>query len=136
MGHRNGSRSRHERPGNLAQGQRFRHGWGRSRWDGCSCRARQRNRPWNEPGLEKARPFWNVLTYRFRGHSLADPDELRAEEEKQFWAKRDPLKALERELLEAKLVTSEELRAIEKEIDAEVQDCVDFRTERPRARWV
>jgi pyruvate dehydrogenase E1 component alpha subunit len=26
-----------------------------------------------------------ALTYRFRGHSLADPDELRAKAEKEFW---------------------------------------------------
>lgn len=30
-------------------------------------------------------------TYRFRGHSLADPDELRSKEEKEFFAKRDPI---------------------------------------------
>ena len=66
------------------------------------------------------------LTYRIRGHSLADPDELRAEEEKQFWAKRDPLKALEKDLTSESLVSAEELRAIEKEIDAEVNDCVEF----------
>jgi pyruvate dehydrogenase E1 component alpha subunit len=71
------------------------------------------------------------LTYRFRGHSLADPDELRAEEEKQFWAQRDPIKALERDLTSAGLVSSDDLRAIEKEIDAEVQDCVDFALSAP-----
>ncbi|MEC4849926.1 MAG: pyruvate dehydrogenase (acetyl-transferring) E1 component subunit alpha, partial [Jaaginema sp. PMC 1079.18] len=32
-----------------------------------------------------------ALTYRFRGHSLADPDELRSPEEKQFWQARDPI---------------------------------------------
>ena len=71
------------------------------------------------------------LTYRFRGHSLADPDELRAEEEKQFWAKRDPLKALERDLVGLGLTSSEDLRAIEKEIDGIVQDCVDFALSAP-----
>ena len=71
------------------------------------------------------------LTYRFRGHSLADPDELRAEEEKQFWAQRDPLKALERDLVGAGLTSSEDLRAIEKEIDVIVQDCVDFALSAP-----
>ena len=71
------------------------------------------------------------LTYRFRGHSLADPDELRAEEEKQFWAKRDPLKALERDLVGLGLTSSEDLRAIEKDIDGIVQDCVDFALSAP-----
>ncbi len=66
------------------------------------------------------------LTYRFRGHSLADPDELRAEEEKEFWAKRDPLKTFEKDLSEQSLVSTDELRMIEKEIDKEVNDAVEF----------
>ena len=70
------------------------------------------------------------LTYRFRGHSLADPDELRSEQA-QFWAKRDPLKSLEKDLTEAGLASADELRAIEKEIDAVIDDCVDFALSAP-----
>ncbi|MCP9916997.1 pyruvate dehydrogenase (acetyl-transferring) E1 component subunit alpha [Cyanobium sp. ATX 6F1] len=66
------------------------------------------------------------LTYRFRGHSLADPDELRSEAEKAFWAERDPIKALAAHLKEHGLASAEELKAIEKEIDAEVADAVSF----------
>ncbi|WP_269623305.1 pyruvate dehydrogenase (acetyl-transferring) E1 component subunit alpha [Prochlorococcus marinus] len=66
------------------------------------------------------------LTYRFRGHSLADPDELRSAQEKNFWAERDPLKLLEKNLLEEDLISKDELRAIEKEIDQEVNDAVEF----------
>ena len=71
------------------------------------------------------------LTYRFRGHSLADPDELRSEQEKQFWAKRDPLKSLQKDLTGAGLASPDELRAIEKEIDAVIDDCVDFALSAP-----
>ena len=66
------------------------------------------------------------LTYRFRGHSLADPDELRSEDEKNFWAERDPIKMLEKNILEKKSASQEELRSIEKEIDEEVNDAVEF----------
>ncbi len=66
------------------------------------------------------------LTYRFRGHSLADPDELRSAEEKEFWAKRDPLKLLEKNLTENNIVSSHELRSIEKEIDKEVNEAVEY----------
>ena len=45
------------------------------------------------------------LTYRFRGHSLADPDELRATAEKEFWAQRDPIKRLAADLITAGLVS-------------------------------
>ncbi len=43
----------------------------------------------------------------------------------------DPLKAFERDLVSDGLVSADELRAIEKEIDAEVQDCVDFALNAP-----
>lgn len=66
------------------------------------------------------------LTYRYRGHSLADPDELREEAEKQFWAQRDPIKQLAAHLLEHNLASADDLAAIEREIDAEVADCVEF----------
>ena len=66
------------------------------------------------------------LTYRYRGHSLADPDELRAEAEKEFWAKRDPIKRLATHLIEQQLATAEELKSIDKEVDHEIADCVDF----------
>lgn len=74
------------------------------------------------------------LTYRYRGHSLADPDELREEEEKQFWSKRDPLISLEKDLIEKSLVSSDELRAIEKEIDSEVSDAVEFALDAPEPK--
>ncbi len=84
-----------------------------------------------ERALERARSgegptLLECLTYRYRGHSLADPDELRKEEEKQFWAKRDPLKGLESDLIKSGLVSEDQLRMIEKEIDQEVVDAVDF----------
>jgi pyruvate dehydrogenase E1 component alpha subunit len=74
------------------------------------------------------------LTYRFRGHSLADPDELRAQAEKEFWAKRDPIKALAARLIEQNLASAEELKAIEQEIDAEVADCVEFALAAPEPK--
>jgi pyruvate dehydrogenase E1 component alpha subunit len=66
------------------------------------------------------------LTYRFRGHSLADPDELRAAEEKEFWAQRDPIKRLSSDLISRGLASAEELKQIEREVDAEIADCVEF----------
>ena len=64
------------------------------------------------------------LTYRFRGHSLADPDELRAEEEKEFWAKRDPIKKLANQMIEGNFAQEEELKSIEKKIDIEISESV------------
>lgn len=72
-----------------------------------------------------------ALTYRFRGHSLADPDELRSKEEKEFWFPRDPIKKLAAYLTEQNLATQEELKAIERKIQAEIDDAVKFAEESP-----
>ena len=71
------------------------------------------------------------LTYRFRGHSLADPDELRAEEEKEFWNKRDPIKKLSRQMIEGDFAKEEELKSIEKKIDLEISESVKNALEAP-----
>ncbi|GMN42796.1 hypothetical protein TIFTF001_011990 [Ficus carica] len=65
-------------------------------------------------------------TYRFRGHSLADPDELRDPAEKARYAARDPITALKKYLLENKLASEQELKAIEKKVDELVEDAVEF----------
>ncbi len=71
------------------------------------------------------------LTYRFRGHSLADPDELRSKAEKEAWFARDPLKKLAAHLLEQNLATQDALTAIEKKIQAVVEEAVTFALESP-----
>ena len=71
------------------------------------------------------------LTYRFRGHSLADPDELRSPEEKEFWRQRDPIKRLERYALEHNLMTEADFQAIHEKVSAVVEDAVLFALESP-----
>ncbi len=71
------------------------------------------------------------LTYRFRGHSLADPDELRSKTEKEFWLARDPIKRLKAHLIEQQLFEEEELKAIERRIQAEVEEAVQFAQDSP-----
>ncbi|MCT7954298.1 pyruvate dehydrogenase (acetyl-transferring) E1 component subunit alpha [Laspinema palackyanum] len=72
-----------------------------------------------------------AMTYRFRGHSLADPDELRSKEEKEFWLSRDPIKRLSAYLTEKNLATAEELKEIENKIQAIVDDSVQFAENSP-----
>lgn len=72
-----------------------------------------------------------ALTYRFRGHSLADPDELRSKTEKEFWFSRDPIKKLANYLTEKGLVTAEELKAIDKRIQELVEEAVQFAQSSP-----
>jgi pyruvate dehydrogenase E1 component alpha subunit len=81
--------------------------------------------------LERARAgegptLLECLTYRFRGHSLADPDELRSTAEKEFWAQRDPIKQFAGHLTSRNLASADELKQIDREVDAEITDCVEF----------
>jgi pyruvate dehydrogenase E1 component alpha subunit len=71
------------------------------------------------------------LTYRFRGHSLADPDELRSKAEKEAWLARDPIKKLTTYLTDKQLADAEELKAIEKRIQAEVDEAIQFAQDSP-----
>ncbi len=66
------------------------------------------------------------MTYRFRGHSLADPDELRNPEEKEAWRQRDPITQLESYALNYGLMTEAEFQAIQTEIQAQIDDAVEF----------
>ncbi len=72
-----------------------------------------------------------ALTYRFRGHSLADPDEMRSKEEKEFWQARDPIKRLADHLITYGLASEEELKAIHKKIQGVIDDALEFATNSP-----
>lgn len=72
-----------------------------------------------------------ALTYRFRGHSLADPDELRSKAEKEFWFARDPIKKLGAHLTERNLATADELKAIEQRIEQTINEAVQFAQDSP-----
>lgn len=72
-----------------------------------------------------------ALTYRFRGHSLADPDELRSKVEKEFWFGRDPIKKLAAYLTEQNLADQEELKAIDRKIQQVIDEAVKFAESSP-----
>lgn len=84
------------------------------------CRVAERARKGQGPS------FLNVITYRFRGHSMADPDVQRSKSEIAEWKKRDPITLFAQDVLFTKGVTQDELAAIEKGTTAEVEDAVQF----------
>ncbi|MBW4558246.1 MAG: pyruvate dehydrogenase (acetyl-transferring) E1 component subunit alpha [Trichormus sp. ATA11-4-KO1] len=72
-----------------------------------------------------------ALTYRFRGHSLADPDEMRSKAEKEFWFSRDPIKKFAAYLVEQNLADEAELKAIDRKIQEVIDDAVKFAESSP-----
>ena len=75
-----------------------------------------------------------VLNHRYRGHSLADPDELRSKDEKEVWLSRDPIVRFETYLLSSNLFTSEELLTVQKNIKSIVDDSVKFAEASPNPK--
>jgi pyruvate dehydrogenase E1 component alpha subunit len=72
-----------------------------------------------------------ALTYRFRGHSLADPDELRPSEEKDTWFARDPIKKLGAYLVEQELATQQELSEIDSKVQSQIDEAVEYAENSP-----
>ncbi|KAK9803135.1 hypothetical protein WJX73_010229 [Symbiochloris irregularis] len=90
-----------------------------------------------EEAVERARKglgptLIEAETYRFRGHSLADPDELRKKEEKAAWGARDPIPQFRKYALDEGLLTEQQIKDIDKDVQAEVEDAVQYADESPK----
>ena len=72
-----------------------------------------------------------ALTYRFRGHSLADPDELRSRQEKNAWIARDPIKRTKKYILDNNLSSLKNLEIIESRVKTQIDDAVNFALSSP-----
>lgn len=69
----------------------------------------------------------DVWTYRYRGHSMSDPSKYRTRDEVDSIRKnRDPITTFREYIIEKGLLKEEELKAIEKEIVAEIKDIEKF----------
>lgn len=77
--------------------------------------------------------FYEIKTYRFRGHSMSDPGKYRSREELEEQKKRDPVKVTRDQLLEAG-VTEDELLDLEDAVDQEIEDSVRFAEQSEPAR--
>jgi pyruvate dehydrogenase E1 component subunit alpha len=73
--------------------------------------------------------FLELQTYRFRAHSMYDPDLYRSKEEIERWRLRDPLALWEAELRERELLDDDDLERLEQEVAAEIDDAVAFAEE-------
>lgn len=72
-----------------------------------------------------------VITYRFRGHSMGDPERYRKPEEVHKWQEEDPIGLYRRFLLDNKIASDEELNQQDDAADKEVQEAVEFAESSP-----
>ena len=67
-----------------------------------------------------------AVTYRFRGHSMADPEQYRSKEEVARWRERDPIPAFGELLVREGVIDDDERRRIDEEALAKVDAAVAF----------
>ncbi|MEX2182984.1 MAG: pyruvate dehydrogenase (acetyl-transferring) E1 component subunit alpha [Chloroflexota bacterium] len=70
--------------------------------------------------------FLEFRTYRFRAHSMYDPELYRSKDEVAAWRERDPIPVVEAMLREDGAVDDEALARIEADVMAEVEDAIEF----------
>jgi pyruvate dehydrogenase E1 component alpha subunit len=75
--------------------------------------------------------FMEALTYRFRGHSMADPEQYREREEIDQYRAYDPIPLFRDQLLKENIVTQDGIDQIHKEVNEEVEAAVKFADESP-----
>jgi pyruvate dehydrogenase E1 component alpha subunit len=76
---------------------------------------------------EESRPTMvEAFTYRFRGHSAADPEVYRTKEEVEEWRKKDPIEAFADRLESEGILSSDERAELRERIDARVKEAVEF----------
>jgi len=68
--------------------------------------------------------FLEFRTYRFRAHSMYDPERYRSKDEVAAWRQRDPIDLLTERLRRADLLGDDDLAAIERDVAAEIDGAV------------
>ena len=75
--------------------------------------------------------FLELMTYRFRGHSMADPIEYRQRQEDEPWLTLDPISALRDDLLAGEEFSQIDVDRITEDVETEVNEAVQFAEESP-----
>jgi pyruvate dehydrogenase E1 component alpha subunit len=75
--------------------------------------------------------YLEFRTYRYRGHSMSDPQKYRSKDEVEQYKQRDPVELIKSRILEQGIATEEELAAIDKKIKGQVEESVKFAEESP-----
>lgn len=70
--------------------------------------------------------FLEVNTYRFRGHSMGDPERYRKAEEVHQWQEEDPIGIFRRYILQNQLASEEELNDLDDKAVADVNEAAEF----------
>jgi pyruvate dehydrogenase E1 component alpha subunit len=101
--------------------------------DGMSCEAVHKAM---DEAVDRARrgdgpTFLEIRTYRFRGHSMSDPQKYRSKEEVEEFKKQDPIEVVRDIILKKKWAKTTELEAIEAQMKKVVEEAEQFAENSP-----
>jgi len=89
----------------------------------------------SKAALEKVRTggpyFLEAVTYRFRGHSMGDPERYRESDEIEKWQKDDPIGIFRQRLIESEGISTDELGAQEAKAEAAIEVSIQFAESSP-----
>jgi pyruvate dehydrogenase E1 component alpha subunit len=91
----------------------------------CVAAALEKAREQREPQLVEA------VTYRYRGHSMADPEEYRTKDEVEDWRTRDPLTTFPARLVSEGVLDSDDVERLDAEAMKTVDEAVEFADRSP-----
>jgi pyruvate dehydrogenase E1 component alpha subunit len=72
-----------------------------------------------------------IKTYRYKGHSISDPQKYRTKEEVDEYKAKDPIQMVLQTILTKKYATQEEIDAINQRVNQTVTESVKFAEESP-----
>ena len=75
--------------------------------------------------------FMEIMTYRYRGHSMGDPERYRQSDEVKKFQENDPIGIYRATLIKEKIATEKELDSIDNQVDEQVQAAVQFAESSP-----
>ena len=75
--------------------------------------------------------FIEAMTYRYRGHSMADPVKYRESSEVEEWRINDPIDRFKAVALEEGLITPAEIEQIQKEVAETIAEAIDYAKQSP-----
>jgi pyruvate dehydrogenase E1 component alpha subunit len=79
--------------------------------------------------------FLELMTYRYRGHSMSDSNAYRSKNEERMWSKRDPIILLRDRLIEAGELSKQDYKVMDTEILDEIEnDIIPFAESSPQPR--
>ena len=73
----------------------------------------------------------DIQTYRYKGHSMSDPQKYRTKSEVEEYQERDPIAHCAKVITDNQWMTEADLKAVDKEVKAQVEEAIQFAEESP-----